>query len=57
VDCTIISHDGDCLELVASGPDELIEALALGCSLGPRSVMVNRVETSPAAGKPPFPAA
>jgi acylphosphatase len=53
--CTIISHRADCLEVTASGPGELIEALALGCSLGPRSVMVDRVETSPEAAEGSFP--
>ena len=53
--CTIISHRADCLEVVASGPDALIEALALGCSLGPRSVMVDRVETSPEPAEAPSP--
>lgn len=53
--CTIVSHRDDCLEVTASGPGDLIEALALGCSLGPQSVMVDRVETSPEAAQRSFP--
>ena len=55
--CRVVSHGADCLEVLASGPGELIEALALGCSLGPQSVMVDRVETSPATADTSFPAA
>ncbi len=53
--CAIVSHRDDCLELLASGPDALIEALALGCSLGPQSVMVDRVETSVGTDETTFP--
>jgi acylphosphatase len=53
--CSIVAHGPDCLEVLASGPDELLEALALGCSLGPQSVLVDRVETSPVAAETPFP--
>jgi acylphosphatase len=53
--CAIIAHRADCLELTATGPGDLVEALALGCSLGPRSVMVDRVETAAEAREIPFP--
>jgi acylphosphatase len=53
--CAIVSHRDDCLEVLASGPDALIEALALGCSLGPQSVMVDRVETSASPAETSFP--
>lgn len=34
----------DQLHIKAAGPDVMLEALALGCSLGPESVMVERME-------------
>ncbi len=37
----------DCLQVTATGPDVMLEALALGCSLGPESVLVGRTEFTP----------
>ena len=31
------------LEVVAAGPEEMLDALALGCSLGPATVLVERI--------------
>jgi acylphosphatase len=53
--CAVVAHRADCLEVSATGPGELVEALALGCSLGPRSVMVDRVETAPETAETAFP--
>jgi acylphosphatase len=40
----IMSHDGACIELVLSGPPDLLDAMAVGCSLGPREVLVSHIE-------------
>lgn len=40
----VLSQDAATVEVAASGPTELVEALALGCSLGPQSVLVDSVE-------------
>ncbi|MCC5975687.1 MAG: hypothetical protein JJT81_16780 [Rubellimicrobium sp.] len=37
------------LELEGSGPPEMLEALALACSLGPAGVLVDRVIRAPGA--------
>jgi len=37
----------DRLKVTASGHNVMLEALALGCSLGPASVMVERIEFEP----------
>ena len=42
--CGAVTHLNDCLQVTAAGPDVMLEALALGCSLGPASVMVERME-------------
>lgn len=34
----------NCVKVTATGPDVMLEALALGCSLGPATVLVDRVE-------------
>lgn len=36
-------RDG-CLEISAFGQEEMLNALALSCSLGPASVLVDRIE-------------
>lgn len=41
---TIVSQSAACLEMRFSGPPDLLDALAVGCSLGPREVWVDRVE-------------
>jgi hypothetical protein len=33
----------DCLQVSAVGSEEMLDALALGCSLGPATVMVERI--------------
>jgi len=33
----------NCLEIVAAGPEEMLDALALGCSLGPATVLVEQI--------------
>lgn len=37
------------MRVIATGPEEMLNALSLGCSLGPESVLVERVhmETAP----------
>jgi hypothetical protein len=34
----------DCLKLEAIGAPDMLDAFALGCSLGPQSVMVDQIE-------------
>lgn len=43
--CTVTPFN-DCLQINATGPDVMLEALALGCSLGPSSVMVEQMKFS-----------
>jgi acylphosphatase len=38
------SQDGHRIDLVVSGPAELVDAMALGCSLGPIDVWVDAIE-------------
>jgi len=33
----------NCLEVLAAGPEEMLDALALGCSLGPTTVLIERI--------------
>ena len=33
----------NCIEVLAAGPEEMLDALALGCSLGPTTVLVERI--------------
>ena len=40
----VLTQSADCLEMRFSGPPELLDALAIGCSLGPREVWVDRIE-------------
>jgi acylphosphatase len=40
----VLSQDSHCVALVVSGPAELIDAMALGCSLGPIEVWVDAIE-------------
>jgi len=35
--------DGDRLEMLVIGPPDLIDAMELGCSLGPMSVLVDHI--------------
>ena len=40
----VLGQTADRVDLLAEGPIDLLDALALGCSLGPRDVLVDRVE-------------
>ena len=44
----LLSHDSRAVELLVSGPPDLLDAMALGCSLGPREVWVEDIERLPA---------
>jgi acylphosphatase len=37
------TYQNDCLKVQATGPDEMLTALAVGCSLGPATVLIDRV--------------
>lgn len=37
----------DRLEMLVVGPRDLVDAMELGCSLGPMSVMVDHIDRSP----------
>ncbi|MGV8985344.1 MAG: hypothetical protein ACOH2H_03550 [Cypionkella sp.] len=47
VECRILLHSAKRLELTITGPDELVNAMVLGCSLGPQEVMVDDVVRLP----------
>ena len=40
----VIDQNADCVTIVVSGPPDLLDALALGCSLGPQEVWVDEIE-------------
>lgn len=40
----VVDQTVACVTLVASGPPDLLDALALGCSLGPQEVWVDEIE-------------
>lgn len=40
----ILHHGADRLDLVVTGQADLVDALALGCSLGPQEVLVDRID-------------
>lgn len=40
----ITRHDAACVELILSGPPDLLDAMAVGCSLGPCEVLVSGIE-------------
>lgn len=46
--CSIALHRADRLEVVVTGLPDLLDAMALACSLGPREVWVDQVARSPA---------
>ncbi|MEH6728897.1 MAG: acylphosphatase [Hyphomicrobiales bacterium] len=46
---------GNCIEALASGPEELLDAMELGCSLGPITVWVETVERFPHDSDAPIP--
>ncbi len=43
----ILRHDPTRLDLSVTGQPDLLDAMALGCSLGPQEVLVDRIERSP----------
>ncbi len=46
----ILSQSAACVEMRFSGPPDLLDALVLGCSLGPREVWVDRIDRLPVQG-------
>ena len=44
----VLTQDAGHLDLIASGPPDLLDALSLGCSLGPQEVWVDKIERTPA---------
>lgn len=46
---------GTFIEVLASGPEELLDAMELGCSLGPISVWVEDIERYPHKSDRPIP--
>ena len=46
VESRLVSQAGDGITLVFSGPPEMLDAMALGCSLGPREVWVDEIVRS-----------
>ena len=40
----ILSQSDQCVEMRFSGPPDLLDALAVGCSLGPQQVWVDRID-------------
>ena len=40
----VMSQSDQCVEMRFSGPPDLLDALAVGCSLGPREVWVDRID-------------
>ena len=43
----ILRQDPARLDLVVTGPPDLLDALALACSLGPQEVWVDRIDRAP----------
>ncbi|OYU38294.1 MAG: acylphosphatase [Pseudorhodobacter sp. PARRP1] len=43
----ILRHDATRLEMVVTGLPDLLDAMALACSLGPREVLVDRIDRAP----------
>ena len=46
----VLSQSADCVEMRFSGPPDLLDAMAVGCSLGPCEVWVDRIERAAVAG-------
>jgi len=44
--CAILRHHPTRLELIVTGLPDLLDAMALACSLGPREVWVDHIERS-----------
>lgn len=47
VQITVLDHAENRLVLRAEGPEEMVQALALGCTLGPIGAAVTEVEVLP----------
>ena len=45
----ILRHDAGRIEMVVTGLPDLLDAMALGCSLGPQEVWVERIDRAPTA--------
>ncbi|WP_284324819.1 acylphosphatase [Cypionkella aquatica] len=45
----ILRHDAGRIDVVLTGLPDLLDAMALGCSLGPREVWVDRIDRAEAA--------
>jgi acylphosphatase len=43
----VLGQSRTCVEVILTGPPELLDAMALGCSLGPREVWVDGIERVP----------
>ena len=43
----ILGQASTCVDLVVTGPPDLLDAMALGCSLGPQEVWVEEIERLP----------
>lgn len=46
----IVAQSDDCIDMRYSGPPDLLDALAVGCSLGPREVWVDRIDRARVKG-------
>jgi acylphosphatase len=46
----ILSQSDQCVEMRYCGPPDLLDALAVGCSLGPREVWVDRIDRVTVSG-------
>ncbi|WP_235815656.1 acylphosphatase [Cypionkella psychrotolerans] len=45
----ILRQEADRIDLVVTGLPDLLDAMALGCSLGPQEVWVERIDRTPTA--------
>jgi acylphosphatase len=41
---SVLSQENGRVDLIMRGPPDLLDAMALGCSLGPQEVLVDRIE-------------
>lgn len=46
----IVAQTDDYIDMRFSGPPDLLDALAVGCSLGPRDVWVDRIDRARVTG-------
>jgi acylphosphatase len=47
LDGQILGQSETCVDLLVSGPPDLLDAMALGCSLGPHEVWVDDIDRLP----------